>query len=55
MPDAKDPNVSLRVQHLVSKILDIDKKQSAMVEDYSLVDFQAKDATSLSSPVRFCE
>ncbi|KAG6622289.1 Chloride Channel (ClC) Family [Phytophthora cinnamomi] len=51
MPDAKDPNVSLRVQHLVSKILDIDKKKSAMVEDYSLVDFQPKDATSLSSPL----
>ncbi|ETN16243.1 hypothetical protein PPTG_06424 [Phytophthora nicotianae INRA-310] len=51
MPDAKDPNVSLRVQLLVSKILDIDKKKSAMVEDYSLVDFQPKDATSLSSPL----
>uniref|UniRef100_H3GRX4 Chloride channel protein n=1 Tax=Phytophthora ramorum TaxID=164328 RepID=H3GRX4_PHYRM len=51
MPDAKAPNVSLRIQHLVSKILDIDKKKSAMVEDYSLVDFQPKDATSLSSPL----
>ncbi|KAF4323809.1 hypothetical protein G195_003069 [Phytophthora kernoviae 00238/432] len=49
MPDAKDPNVSLRVQKLVSKILDIDKKQTATVENYSLVDFQPKDASSLTN------
>ncbi|OWZ06243.1 Chloride Channel (ClC) protein, partial [Phytophthora megakarya] len=51
MPNAKDPNISLRVEKLVSKILDIDKKKSAVVEDYSLVDFQPKDATSLTSPL----
>jgi hypothetical protein len=52
MLDAKDPNVSLRIQKLVSKILDIDKKNSAVVEDYSLVNFQPKDASSLSNTVR---
>ncbi|RLN93574.1 hypothetical protein BBJ28_00021563, partial [Nothophytophthora sp. Chile5] len=45
------PNVSLRIQHLVNQILDIDKKNTAVVEDLSLLDFQPKDASSLSNPL----
>ncbi|KAL4085916.1 hypothetical protein PRIC1_014541 [Phytophthora ramorum] len=49
--DTKTPNVSMRIQELISQVLDIDKKKSAAVEDLSLLKFQPKDSppTSLSS------
>ncbi|KAE8882290.1 hypothetical protein PF003_g33681 [Phytophthora fragariae] len=49
MPDAKNPKVTERIQELISQVLDLDKKKSAVVEDLSLLNFQPKDASSTSS------
>ncbi|KAG1691275.1 hypothetical protein DVH05_027138 [Phytophthora capsici] len=47
--DGKSSNVSTRIQDLISQILDIDKKKSAVVEDLSLLKFQPKDVSSTSN------
>lgn len=51
MPADTNPNVAAKILKLVSDTLRFDKKNSAVVDDISLLNFQNKEQTSASSMV----